>query len=87
MNPDHVMTNEILRLSLEKSFLKNEKIVIFGYEVSTFVPPNCYSNITNQFEKKEKLLLLYRVVMKPFDYISYLEQLNNISQIRFDNTR
>jgi len=76
MHPDHVMTNEILRLSLEKSFLKNDQILIFGYEVSTFVPPNCYSNITLQFDKKEKLLLLYRVGMKPFDYISYSEQLN-----------
>ena len=41
MHPDHVMTNEILRLSLEKSFVKNDQILIFGYGVSTFVPPNC----------------------------------------------
>ena len=76
MHPDHVMTNEILRLSLERSFLKNDQILIFGYEVSTFVPPNCYSNITIQFDKKEKSLLLYRVGMQPFDYIPYSEQLN-----------
>jgi len=36
MHPDHVMTNEILRLSLEKSFLKNDQILVENYPLKLF---------------------------------------------------
>lgn len=76
VHPDHIIANEILRKALEDSNLNLIKVDILSYEVWSFVPPNIFCIIDNQFEKKTKMLMKYRTGMKVIDYVHFWEFLN-----------
>ena len=76
IHPDHIVANEILLKSLESSTLNLPEVNVLSYEVWNFVPPNSFSGIDNQFDKKAKMLLKYRTGMKVIDYVHFCESLN-----------
>jgi LmbE family N-acetylglucosaminyl deacetylase len=76
-HPDHIVSNEILSKSLESSALNLPEVNILSYEVWSFVVPNSFSIIDNQFDKKSDMLLEYRTGMKVFDYVHFCESLNS----------
>jgi len=76
IHPDHVVANEILRKVLATSNLNLAKVDILSYEVWSFVPPNIFCIIDNQFDQKTKMLMKYRTGMKVVDYVHLWEFLN-----------
>ena len=77
MNPDHIVANEILSKSLESSTLNLPEVNVLSYEVWSFVPPNSFCIIDNQFDKKAEMLMKYRTGMKVVDYVHFCESLNS----------
>jgi len=75
-HPDHRAANEILTRSLESCTLDLRSVNVVSYEVWTFVPPNSYCIIDNQFDKKTDVLRKYRTAMKIVDYVQCCESLN-----------
>jgi len=75
-HPDHHAANEILSTSLQSCTLDLASVNIVSYEVWTFVPPNTYCIIDNQFDKKSDVLRKYRTAMKIIDYVQCCESLN-----------
>jgi len=73
---DHIVANEILGMSLKKSFLNLKDVQVASYEVWSLVPPNTYCSIDNQFDRKADMLRKYRTPMKLVDYVRFCESLN-----------
>jgi LmbE family N-acetylglucosaminyl deacetylase len=76
-HPDHIVANEILSKSLESSSLNLPEVNVLSYEVWNFVPPNSFSIIDNQFDKKAEMLMEYRTGMKVIDYVHFCESSNS----------
>jgi N-acetylglucosamine malate deacetylase 1 len=75
-HPDHIAANEILSTALQACALDLASVKVVSYEVWTFVPPNTYCIIDNQFDKKTDVLRKYRTAMKFIDYVRCCESLN-----------
>lgn len=86
-HPDHAMANEILRRALEVSSHNLPEVDVLSYEVWSFVPPNSYCIIDNQFDKKAQMLMKYRTGMKAVDYVHECESLNSYNKYIFLNKK
>ena len=76
-HPDHIVSNEILRKSLEFSSMNLEHVNVLSYEVWNLVPPNTFCTIDNHFDRKAEMLRKYRTAMKLIDYVHFCESLNS----------
>jgi ubiquinone/menaquinone biosynthesis C-methylase UbiE/LmbE family N-acetylglucosaminyl deacetylase len=76
IQPAHIVANEILSKSLASSTLHLPEVNVLSYEVWSFVLPNSFCSIDNQFDKKTKMLMKYKTAMKVNDYVHASESLN-----------
>ena len=71
---DHHFTNKLLYQVLKDMIYEN--CFIYSYQVSNFIKLNSYSDITNVFSDKVKMMEFYQSVLKKTNYIHLFKGLN-----------